>query len=387
MRFIVVITILTLLNSYVLSKFTSFFGISLPAKTFIILSLVSFQSLGLLKLQKTLLKIEKFLRINNLSTFIYRTSYLILGIIQCLFVYNILADIIRLILYALLPSNSPIYLEFCRVPITIIITSITVSIGIISIARGPIVEKVEIILDKLPKNFDGFTIVQISDLHVGPTIKRPYVEKVVKITNALKADLVALTGDFVDGDVEYLKDDVVPLANLCSSYGTFFVAGNHEYYAGVDQWLEEFERLGFVNLINQHVLISKNEEQLVLAGVTDYSTIRRKLKDPSSPTKAVIAAPTGLVKILLAHHPASYLQAKNAGFDLQLSGHTHGGQYFPFTFLIRFFHRYYRGLNNHEGMWIYVNRGTGYWGPPLRVGSPAEITLITLKSKNYQVKV
>lgn len=384
MRFFVVITILILLNSYTVLKITDYFNVSIViVKLFTIICLVSFQSIGLLGLQKTLRQIEDFLRIKQLSVFIYRISYLLLGVTQCLFVYNLLADIIKIILSIILPNSSQIYPSFCQIslPITAFITLLTIILGVIEILKGPLIERVDIVLDKLPLNFDGFTIAQISDLHVGSTIKGNYVQKVVNITNSLKPNLIALTGDFVDGNVEYLKNDVAPLARLQSTYGTFFVSGNHEYYSGIKQWLQEFASLGIVNLLNEHVLINKNREQIVLAGVTDYSTIRKQTDDVSSPTKAISGAPKGLVKILLAHQPASYIKAKQAGFDLQLSGHTHGGQYFPFTLLIRFFHRYYKGLNNHEGMWLYINRGTGYWGPPLRVGSSPEITLITLRRK------
>jgi predicted MPP superfamily phosphohydrolase len=143
--------------------------------------------------------------------------------------------------------------------------------------------------------------------------------------------------------------------------------------------MQEFRRLGARVLVNEHELIVRGGEAIVLAGVSDYSS--RGLPAPlgSDPERALAGAPAGLTRILLAHQPASYLAAQAAGFDLQLSGHTHAGQYFPFNLLIRFFQRYYKGLNRYAGMWIYVNRGTGFWGPPLRAGVPAEITLITLR--------
>lgn len=384
MRFFIIISILTILNSYVYLKSIQYFSLSNNYNlitVWIIISLVIFQSLGLIAQSRSLRKITQKLKLNNLALSIFQNSYLMLGVVQCLFFYNLLADIIKIILRISLSTNSYLYIYFTNynIPVIFAITLITVVLGIITVIKGPFVEKVEILLKNLPVSFNGFTIAQISDLHVGATIKYNYVRKVVSLTNDLKPNLIALTGDFVDGSVDDLKDDVAPLADLKSTHGKFFVTGNHEYYAGVDEWLQKFTSLGMHNLSNEHVLIKNNHEQIILAGVTDYSTIRKRTKDISSPSKALIGAPANLVKILLAHQPASYINAYKAGVDLQLSGHTHSGQFFPFTMLIRFFHRYYRGLNQHENMWIYINRGTGYWGPPLRFGAPAEITLITLR--------
>jgi len=158
----------------------------------------------------------------------------------------------------------------------------------------------------------------------------------------------------------------------------YFVTGNHEYYWNAPAWSAEMRRLGARVLDNEHVVLQRGAGHLVLAGVPDYSTRHLPEGQRSDPARALRGAPADAVKILLAHQPASYADAQAAGFDLQLSGHTHGGQYFPFSQLIRFFQRYYKGLNRHGGLWVYVNRGTGYWGPPLRAGVPAEITLLTL---------
>lgn len=373
-----------MLNLYVVARITNNF---LPFESHILITVLIaigtfiFQSLGLLGEMHLLLKVEQKINSKKLVLFVYRSSFLMFGALSCFLFYTIFIDIIWVFLRLLLSTSSPIYIYFNNYNLLIIstVTFVTVVLGFIVTIKGPVVEKIEILLKNLPKSFDGFTIVQISDLHVGSTIKNDYVTKVVNIANSLKPNIIALTGDFVDGHVEQLKNDVAPLSKLKSTHGNFSVTGNHEYYSGAKEWIEEFTNLGIRNLSNEHALIKNNNEQIILAGVTDYSTINQLSEDASSPSKALKGAPSGLTKILLAHQPSSYLEAYKAGFDLQLSGHTHAGQYFPFTLLIRFFHRYYAGLNQHLGMWIYINRGTGHWGPPLRLAAPAEITLIILK--------
>jgi uncharacterized protein len=255
------------------------------------------------------------------------------------------------------------------------------AIGAVQAFDGPNIYEVTIPLPDLPEAFDGFRIVQITDLHVGPTIKKAYTEHVVKMANQLDADIVALTGDFIDGFVSQLKEDVAPLRHLKSKHGLFYVTGNHEYMWGADEWIEEFRQLGARVLMNEHVILEKSGQKVVLAGVTDFSAEHLFPLHASNPQKSLEGAPLEATKILLAHQPKSYEKAEQAGFDLQLSGHTHGGQFFPFSLLVAAVQRYYKGLNKHKNMWIYVSRGTGYWGPPLRFGVPTEITLIKLSKQ------
>jgi predicted MPP superfamily phosphohydrolase len=235
------------------------------------------------------------------------------------------------------------------------------------------VRRVAIPIADLPADLNGFTIAQISDLHVGPTIKRPFIEKVVQQVNALQADLIALTGDLADGPVEYLRPHTAPLAELRAPHGTFFVTGNHEYYSGVEAWLAEASRLGFTLLLNQHHLLHVGTARLALVGVTDFSA------SDSAPDSALRATPDGTVRVLLAHQPRSITSATQAGCALQLSGHTHGGQFIPWKYLIPLQQPYVTGLHRVDHTWLFVSNGTGYWGPPLRLGAPAEIVLITLK--------
>ena len=267
----------------------------------------------------------------------------------------------------------------------------TVNLGIISLSgaatlygfrqarNGPSIIYQDIYLKNLPKEFDKFSIAQISDLHVGPTIKRPYVELVLNEISHLNPDLIAITGDLVDGSVRHLRSDLEPLAEMIAPYGTFFATGNHEYYSGVDQWLDETDRLGMKNLVNSNEILNIKNSKIALAGVTDYRAQTIKKSHKTDPKKALKSLPDDIVKVVLAHQPASIFKVHEAKADLQLSGHTHGGQFWPFTYPTRWANPYLEGLHNHNGTQIYVNRGTGYWGPPLRLGVLSEITMIRLR--------
>jgi predicted MPP superfamily phosphohydrolase len=258
--------------------------------------------------------------------------------------------------------------------------SLTTGYGIVEAKRVPEVKEVQIPIFSLPRAFDGFRIVQVTDLHVSPTIRRSYVEKVVEIVNGLNADIFAFTGDLVDGTISQLSEDVAPLKNIRSACGSFFVTGNHEYYSGVADWVARIKDLGFFVLLNEFHVISRDRKNMVLAGVTDYRGGSFIPAHRSDPVKALAGAPPADVKILLAHQPKSIFDAARAGFDLQISGHTHGGQFFPWNWVVGLNQPFVSGLHRYGNTQIYVSRGTGYWGPPVRVGAPSEITLIKLVS-------
>jgi predicted MPP superfamily phosphohydrolase len=252
-------------------------------------------------------------------------------------------------------------------------------LGFANARRTARVKSVEVPIAGLPAALEGFTIAQISDLHVGPTIGRPQMEALVAAVNALDADVVAVTGDLVDGSVAQLREHVAPLAGLRARHGAYFVTGNHEYYAGAGPWIAEVQRLGMRVLLNEHVLIERDAATLVLAGVPDYMAHHFDRTHQSDPVAALRGAPAHAgVRILLAHQPRSSAAAAEAGFDLQLSGHTHGGQFLPWGFFVRFQQPFTFGLHRVGRMWIYVSRGTGYWGPPKRIGAPSEITRLRL---------
>jgi predicted MPP superfamily phosphohydrolase len=247
-------------------------------------------------------------------------------------------------------------------------------------ARGRLeVATVEVPLRRLPPAASGTTIVQITDLHVGGTISRAFVEHVVREANALSPDIVAITGDLVDGSVEDLRDAVAPLGELRARHGVFFVTGNHEYFSGADAWAAELPRLGIRVLRNERVTIGAGAGAFDLAGVDDYGARRHTEGRPDLPGALAGRDPARAV-VLLAHQPRAITEAAAHGVDLQLSGHTHGGQIWPFGLLVMLQQPYVAGLHRHGDSYIYVSSGTGYWGPPMRLGTRSELTHITLRS-------
>ncbi len=246
--------------------------------------------------------------------------------------------------------------------------------------RIPDVKRVTIPIAGLPQSLEGLSVVQITDVHIGPTIGLSYVQSVVDKINTLNADIIAITGDLADGFVHQLKEAAAPLAQLKSKYGLFYVTGNHEYYWGASQWTSFMEGMGAVHLGNAHKVLRIGDQDVLVAGVTDLSAGRLDPSWSSSPQKALEQAPDHVpLKILLAHQPKSAFQAVDCGFHVQLSGHTHGGQFWPWTWVVRLVQPFYAGLTRYKNMWIYVSRGTGYWGPPSRLGSDSEITKIVFQ--------
>ncbi|MGE4267919.1 MAG: metallophosphoesterase [Deferribacterales bacterium] len=305
-------------------------------------------------------------------------SYTVFGMVTLLAAYGIITDVGAMVWRFIAPPTDAVDMER-RVLLTLgVLTVGSTVLGIGQAHAEPNVKEVKVPIKDLPEQFEGFRIAQISDLHVGPTIGRRFAQTVVNRVNLLDADIVALTGDFTDGHVKDLKNDIAPIAELKSKYGVYYVTGNHEYYWDAVGWVEEFEKMGAKPLINKHEKLNVGGAEIALGGVSDYSTRNYGALHASSPKKAFDGVPESMTKILLAHQPNSYEEAYKAGVDLQLSGHTHAGQYFPFSLLIPFFQKYYKGLNRHKDMWVYVNTGTGYWGPPMRAGVPSEITLLTL---------
>jgi len=260
-----------------------------------------------------------------------------------------------------------------------ILAALLTLMGFVNARRRARVRRVEVPIASLPAALHGFSIAQISDIHVGATIKREYLEGIVDAVNDLDADMIAVTGDLVDGSVTQLAPHTAPLARLSARHGAFFVTGNHEYYSGASAWVAEFRRLGLSVLMNEHVVLRHKGAAVVVAGVTDYSAGHFDAAQRSDPAAAIAGAPPDAgVRLLLAHQPRSAFAAAPAGFDLQLSGHTHGGQFFPWIFLVRLQQPFTAGLHRLGKLWVYISRGTGYWGPPKRLGAPSEITYLRL---------
>lgn len=258
------------------------------------------------------------------------------------------------------------------------------AVGGVSVWATPAIKRVAVPIRGLPPAFHGFRIAQLTDVHVGPTIGAEFLRRVVAAVNEQSPDLVAVTGDLVDGHVPILADGVAPLADLEAPHGAYFVTGNHEYYWGAAEWIEHLRGLGLDVLQNEHRVIERDGSRLVLGGVTDHRG-GASAGEPCDPAKAFAGCPTDGPKILLAHQPRSIFDAERVGVDLQLSGHTHGGQYFPFSLLIHLVQPFVRGLHRAGRAWIYVSCGTGYWGPPMRVGAPSEITIIELVATDDEI--
>jgi uncharacterized protein len=303
---------------------------------------------------------------------------LTIGFFSSLFIATLLRDVFLLGAHLALSAPRAASLVVPSARWALALTFLSAIIGFV-IARRPRLVEVDIPIEHLPKALHGFSIAQISDLHVGPTIKRGFVERIVARVNFLKADLIAITGDLVDGSVSDLWSHTAPLAGLAARHGVYFVTGNHEYYSGERAWTAELRRLGLTVLKNQHVILQHNGASLLLAGVTDFSAHHFDPAQRSDPAAALLGSVAGASpKILLAHQPSSAPAAEAAGYDVQISGHTHGGQFFPWNLLVRYFQPFTAGINRLKKLTVYVSRGTGYWGPPNRFGVPAEITRLRL---------
>ncbi len=345
---------------------------------------------------------------------------LLMGLFSSLLVLTVLRDAALLLLWlgGLLLSAAdwlPGFRTASAQAVPLLALGVTL-LGFLNARRTAAVVRVDVPIKNLPAALHGFTLAQISDVHVGPTIRQRYLRRIVSRVNALGADVVAITGDLVDGKVSELARHVAPLAELQSRHGTFFVTGNHEYYSGAHAWIVELRRLGLTVLLNEHVVLrhgvladelvellgsdpsfalpegqaaglanlgsdlnnGSQSAYLVLAGVTDFSAHHFDEAHRSDPAAALRGAPLDVVRILLAHQPRSAVAAEQAGFHLQLSGHTHGGQFWPWNLFVRFQQPFTSGLRQLHNLWVYTSRGTGYWGPPKRFGAPSEITFLRL---------
>ncbi|RKG60586.1 metallophosphoesterase [Corallococcus sp. AB011P] len=244
----------------------------------------------------------------------------------------------------------------------------------------PEVTEVVVRIPKLPRSLDGFSIVQLTDLHVGPFIQRRFMDELVRRANALKPDLVAITGDMVDGTVPRLGGFVAALGNLHARYGSFFVTGNHDYSSGAEDWVAHLGSLGIPSLRNRHVRIGDAGGAFDLVGVDDWHGGRRLRQKGYDLDLALAGRDPERAAVLLAHQPANFKVAAERGVDLQISGHTHGGQLFPMTALIGLNWEHSAGHYRHGDSHIYVSRGCGFWGPPMRLGSPPELVKLVLTS-------
>lgn len=309
-------------------------------------------------------------------------GFVLLGVFSTLFGLMLAVEILRWPAGRLVRVD-PGRRRFMGNVVNVSVVGATATLGAAGVARARStaeVVPVDVPCEGLPPALDGLRIVQLSDVHVGPTIRRDDLQAMVDRTNALEPDLVVITGDLVDGYVDDLRDEVEPLRQLRARHGVYYVTGNHEYYWDGLAWCRHVASLGLGVLCNEHVCIEHEGGRVLVAGATDLRAADFVPEHRSDPHRAMQDAPAHDFSILLAHQPRSIDEAAAAGFDLQISGHTHGGQYVPFNAFVHLAQPYVAGLHRHGETWIYVSRGTGYWGPPMRSGAPQEITLLRLRT-------
>jgi len=307
-------------------------------------------------------------------------SFLCMGWLSFLFVLTVGRDVLLLATAALPPlATVHTLLDEAGAAWVPVGALAAIGVGVLAALGGPYVRRVDIPVEGLAPDLDGMRIVQISDLHTGPTMRRAYVQRVVDMTRELAPDLIALTGDIVDGSVSRLASRIAPLQALTSGGRAFFVLGNHDYYSGAAPWTAHFEAMGFRVLRNSHATIARGAARLLIGGVIDFAA---RISDPDArprPDLAIDGDAQPAFRLLLAHNPKIAPLAEQAGFDLQLSGHTHAGQFFPWTIVIHWVHGpHAAGLSRRGRLWVYVSAGTGTWGPPVRLGSTPELTLLRL---------
>lgn len=311
---------------------------------------------------------------------IYWVAHLWIGIFGLLLTVVSVVDLVRVISEWIVGRALPAWVGPVQAAAVLGAVATAALYGF-QVARGkPKVERIRVPIASLAPNAEGLRIVQISDVHIGETLDGRFLRRIVEQVNALNPDVVAITGDLVDGSVARLREEMKPLADLRALYGVFYVTGNHEYYHGGPAWEEAVRRLGVTVLHNAHQVIEHRGGQVVIAGVTDHDGGHAGPEHAPDVGRALLGAPTGVPRVLLAHQPRQAAMAKGHGVDLQLSGHTHGGQIFPFMFFVKLQQPTVSGLQKLHGFWLYTHRGTGYWGPPLRIGPSPEIAELTLVS-------
>ncbi len=317
------------------------------------------------------------------------TAQLIIGWLYAAFIFLFLLVLFRDILIGILWLSrllgSSLRLSVSKIQWAVGLSAVALfmaAYGVWEAVRVPDIRTTAVTLSKLPKELDGITVVQISDLHASDLLSEARVDAIVAQVNALHPDLILLTGDIVDGSPGRRVNDVAPLRNLKARYGVFACVGNHEYYSGYAEWINEFSRLGLLVLENSHVVVEINNYPVVIAGVTDPAAGRRLGNTPDI-RKALSGAPTDAPVILMAHQPRDAKRNAAAGVDLQLSGHTHGGQFIGLGHIVGMFNEgFLSDWYQVEKMHLYVSRGAGLWnGFPVRMGVPGEVTEIVLHSE------
>ena len=304
----------------------------------------------------------------------------LLGAAWVLFVWSVLAQLLRL---GLLTAgvDDPARSRMVTAAVTAVAAVLLVW-GYAEARRVPRIRNVDVAIDRLGSGLDGLRVAVITDTHYGPIDRARWSAAVVARVNELGADVVCHVGDIADGTVDVREAQARPLASVNATTARVYVTGNHEYFSEAQGWLDYMESIGWAALHNRHLIVEKGGDRLVVAGVDDATAKWSGLADHGENLEAALAeADRELPVLLLAHQPKQVAHAVREGVDLQISGHTHGGQIWPFNFLVRLDHPVVAGLSRHgDRTQLYTSRGTGFWGPPFRVFAPSEITLLTLRS-------
>lgn len=304
----------------------------------------------------------------------------LLGTIWVLFVWSLLGNVARL---ALLAAGVDDPLRSRVVTGAVIAVSVALlAWGHFEAMRVPRVKPLEVQLARLGPGLDGLRVAMITDTHYGPLNRARWSAAMVARVNELDADIVCHVGDIADGTVEVRRAQATPLADVRASSARVYVTGNHEYFSEAQGWLDYMQNIGWNALHNRHLVVERGGDRLVVAGVDDATARGSGLHGHGEDlATALSGADPALPVLLLAHQPKQVPQAVAAGVDLQISGHTHGGQIWPFNFLVRIDQPVVHGLSRHgDRTQLYTSRGTGFWGPPFRVFAPSEITLLTLRT-------
>ena len=322
-------------------------------------------------------------KIENLfSTIISWLGYIGLGIVSLLFFIHLTIEIMIFIRSLFLNRHQfdpyrRAFLGLSAKALAGSLVSISSVWGFYSALKTPVIKRVEIPIKNLPYNLSNLRIAQITDTHIGRMIRKDFVEKITLKIEEMNPDILVFTGDAADGSVEAFGDFITPLKRLKPPYGKYFVTGNHEYYSDLNGWLQIIEKIGFKILVNESQIVNVQDSTVMITGVPDRGGKYFSSFHKTDMEKAMGGMKECDLKILLAHQPKDVEYATKYGFHLQLSGHTHGGQYFPFSILVNMVHPFIKGLHKRGNTWVYINQGTGYWGPPIRIGTEPEITDIT----------
>ena len=307
-----------------------------------------------------------------------------MGVAFLLLLLLLASDVVWALLGAATPAGAvgltAVTAARARALSTVAIAAFTAIAGMRMALQPPVVRRIEITLGRWPRTLDGYRIVQLSDIHIGPILDRRFATHLVQRCAALAPDLIAITGDLVDGSVARVGDEVAPLAELRARHGVFFITGNHDHYSGAREWVRCVQSLGIRVLRNQRVRVGAGDASFDIAGVEDHhaALFGGDLKEDVPAT--LDGRDRSRALVLLAHDPATFHEAARLGVDLQLSGHTHGGQIWPFNYLVRLSTPFVAGHYRVGDAQLYVSRGTGFWGPAMRLFAPGEITEIVLRS-------